>query len=777
MNKISFFYYVIKMLILRFKTVLFISLLILFIASIGVKNLYFNADYQIFFDGENKQLQAFEEIQATFNKADNISIVIAPKSEDVFQKKYLTLIQDMTEDLWKTPYSSRVDSLSNYQHTEALGDNLLVEDLFYPHTPLTDEKIDKSKAIALSEPMLKNFILSDKGDVTVINITLQLPDIDETAEVKEVVGFISKLIEKYQARYPDVAFYQAGIVAMDYAFILSSQQDSETLIPAMLLVILLFLTLMLRSVTSVIATLLVIIFTISSTMGISGWLGMYISTATVNIPTLVMTLAVADCVHIIAMMNKRMLDGESKLDALIHSISVNFIPIFITSVTTAVGFLMMNMSDSPALRDLGNLAALGVMIACILSVTLLPALLMAFPIRVSIKSKNDKYSTQMESFAGFVVNHRGILLILSIFSIAICGFLATKNVINDDSIKYFSTNSQFRQSADFMEKHISGMTTINVSIKSNQSQGITEIKFMHMLDEFSSWLRLQPEVDHVSTLSDIYKRLNKNMHTDLEQYYSIPENKALAAQYLLLYEMSLPYGLDLSNQVNIDKSSVRVMATVDNLGSKELVDLEHRIYAWFEQNKYQYEILVASPSLMFAHIGETNMASMMKSLPISLIMISFLMIFTLRSFKLGLISFIPNIVPAIIGFGLWGVISGEINLGLSVVITLTLGIVVDDTVHFMMKYCHARHMGKNSEDSIKYAFNTVGRALWITSVVLVAGFFVLAFSDFRLNSDMGMLSGIIIIVAFIADFILLPTLLMFFDGEKSKKHESKSFIL
>lgn len=756
--------------VMRTKVVLFFTILLLAVATIGVKNLYFKGDYQIFFDGTNKQLQAFEEIQTTFNKADNVAIVIAPNDGDVFRTEHLTLIQEMTEDAWQTPYSSRVDSLANYQHTEAIGDDLLVEDLLYQGTPLTQDQIEKVKAIALSEPVIKHSVISEKGDVSVINITLQLPDIDETAEVLEVVDHVESLVEKYQLRYPDVTFHQAGIVAMDYAFILSAQQDSELLVPLMLLVILVFLTVMLRSLLSVVATLFVIIFTVMSTMGIAGWFGMFISTATVNIPTLVMTLAVADCVHIIAMMRKVMKEGQTKADALIHSISANFTPILITSITTAVGFLMMNMSDSPALRDLGNLSALGVIIACILSLTLLPALLMILPVRVKPVSGGQSL-TFMDSLAEFVICQRKVLLPLSILIIAIAGVLSTKNVINDDSVKYFSTNSPFRQAADFMEEHISGMTNISVAIKSNEPQGIAEPEFMRVLGEFSDWLRAQPEMDHVSTLSDVYKRLNKNMHEDNEQYYALPSNRELASQYLLLYEMSLPYGLDLSNQVNIDKSSVRLILTIDNLGSKELVDLENRIYAWFEQNGAQYEILASSPSLMFAHIGETNMASMMKSLPISLVMISILMIFALRSLKLGLISLVPNMAPAIIGFGIWGVISGEINLGLSVVVTLTLGIVVDDAVHFLSKYKYARKSGMNAEQAVRYAFHTVGQALWITTVVLGAGFLVLASSDFRLNSDMGQLSAIIIIIALIVDFLFLPTLLMFFDR---KEHQGIS---
>ena len=215
--------------------------------------------------------------------------------------------------------------------------------------------------------------------------------------------------------------------------------------------------------------------------------------------------------------------------------------------------------------------------------------------------------------------------------------------------------------------------------------------------------------------------------------------------------------------MNIDKSSVKVQLTIDNLGSQELVELEQRIYDWFSQHAPQYDVIASSPSLMFAHIGEVNMDSMLKSLPVSLVLISALLIFALRSVRLGMISLLPNLIPAILGFGCWALISGEINLGLSVVISLTLGIVVDDTVHFLSKYQYARRKGNNTEEAIRYAFNTVGRALAVTTLVLVAGFMVLASSSFRLNADMGQLSAIIIIFALVVDFLLLPAALLWLD--------------
>ncbi|MDG3436600.1 MMPL family transporter [Vibrio parahaemolyticus] len=752
--------------------VLLVTIFLIIVATIGGKNLYFRGDYDIFFDGTNKQLLAFDEIQTTFAKTDNLAIVIAPEDGDIFTPQTLSLIQKITVDAWQVPYSSRVDSIANYQHTEASDDDLLVEDLLYSEYELIPERISKVKSIALSEPVLKSALVSEKGDVTVVNITVQLPEMDKTAEVEEVVSSINAMIDRYQRAYPDVTFHKAGIIAMNHAFMTAAQDDSSTLVPTMLVVILVFLTIMLRSILSVIATLIVIIGSVMATMGISGWAGMFLSTATVNVPTLIMTLAVADCVHVIATMRQSMKNGFTKAQSIERSIALNFVPILITSVTTAIGFLMMNMSDSPVLRDFGNLSALGVMVACFLSVTLLPALLKLLPIHVKMETSQDQKHV-MDRLGDFVVSQRRALLPLSVAVIVVCASLIPLNKVNDESVEYFGQRNEFRQAADFMEERISGMTNISIAIKTNESQGIAAPDFLNTIGEFSSWLRDQPETDHVATLADVYKRLNKNMHGDDEAYYLLPQERELAAQYLLLYEMSLPYGLDLNNQINVDKSSIKMVLTVANLGSVELVDLENRIYQWFAEHAPQYQVVASSPSLMFAHIGETNMASMLSTLPITLVLISALLIFALRSVRLGLISLMPNIAPAVIGFGLWALISGEINLGLSVVVTLTLGIVVDDAVHFLSKYQRARREGQTAEQAVRYAFHTVGRALWITTVVLVAGFSVLAMSSFRLNADMGQLSAIVIFIALVVDFLFLPTLLMLFD-KKAYLQESPS---
>ncbi|WP_333607573.1 efflux RND transporter permease subunit [Arsukibacterium sp.] len=738
-----------------------LSFVLLALCATGLSQLYFRGDYRIFFSPDNPQLLAFEQMQYDFNKSDNMLIGIAPQDGDIFSPKMLRLIQQYTEAAWQTPYSTRIDSITNFQHTEAMDDDLLVADLVDDAAALDQEAVERVRRIALAEPALINRLVSASGQVAAVNITVQLPELNQNQEVLDVWQFVSQLSADFSARYPEVTFHHTGVIAMNYAFASEAENDAKTLIPIMFLAILLMLAWLLRSVVGSLATLVIIVATVLCTLGLAGWAGIFLSTATVNVPTILMTLAVADSVHVIASMQFALRRGDEKAAAIRYSLERNAMPVIITSVTTAIGFLTLNFSEVPILRDLGNLTALGVMLACGFSLLLLPALLTVLPVKAP--QAVNRGTTAMDSLADWVIRWQKWILPLGTLLIVACAALISLNKVNDEAIKYFSPATDFRQSNDFLEQNLSGFTLIDFALDGQQPGAINNPAFLQAVANVSDWLLQQPEITHVNSISDVYKRLNKNMHGDDEDYYRLPEQQDEAAQYLLMYEMSLPYGLDLNNQLNIDRSATRISTTLYNLGSKQLTAVEQRAADFVAEHYPDYRLSAASAALMFAHIGERNMASMLKTLPLALLLISLLLVLCLRSWRLGVLSLIPNIAPALVGFGLWGVISGEINLALSVVAGMSLGIIVDDTVHFLSKYRHARQEGRNAEGAVRYAFHSVGRALWITTMVLVIGFGVLMLSGFRLNSDMGMLTALIIFVALVIDFLYLPACLLRFD--------------
>lgn len=746
-------------------TVLLISLSLIVLASMGAKNLVFKTDYRVFFGEDNPQLIAFENMQATYDKNDTVDFVIAPKNGDIFTKENLNMLLELTNDAWQIPYSNRVDSITNFQHTSAEEDDLIVADLFAEEDEISAAHLEKIRAIALKEPNLNTRLISTDSRISLISTIVQLPGKQQTKEVFEVVEFVRDLKARYQEKYPDVEFYLTGMVMMNNSFAESSMRDSSTLVPLMFFTIIIAMLFLLKTVSGTIATVVVIATSIAATMGLAGWAGLYLTGPSASTPTLVMTLAVADCIHILTTLFYEMRRGMEKKAAILMSLRINFKPIFLTSITTAIGFLSLNFSDAPPFHDLGNMVATGVMLAFIFSVTIFPALLVLLPMKV--KTIADGHTDMMDKFADFVIRQRNKLLpITSVIMLSIIALIPL-NELNDNFVEYFDNTVPFRNATDFMQENIHGLTTMGYSLDSNEPSGVNNPEFLALTERFANWLRAQPETQHVMSVTDTLKRLNQNMHGDDPSFYKLPESQELSAQYLLLYEMSLPYGLDLNNQLNVDKSGTRLMATFDNLNSKQILDIERRAYAWFATQNSRYTLEAASPDLMFAHIGQRNITSMLTGTSLALVLIAFLLGLVLRSARFGFISLFPNLAPAGIAFGAWAVIDGQVGLGLSVVSGMTLGIIVDDTIHFLSKYLHARNDKKlDSVEAVRYAFANVGKALWITTLVLVAGFMVLAQSPFKLNSDMGFLTAVTITIALIVDFLFLPPLLMLLDKKQ-----------
>ena len=751
--------------LVRWRYFILISSIVL-VAAIGsgARFITFDTDYRVFFSEDNPQLKAFEQLQNTYTKTDNVMFVLAPKDGNVFNRETLASVARLTEASWQMPYSIRVDSLTNYQHTRADGDDLHVDDLV-PEELLENldaPALQRIRDIAVNEPLLVDHLISAKGHVTGVNVTIQLPDDTTGKEVPSVAAFARNLVEEVKAGNPELDVYLTGMVMMNNSFPEVSIHDQQTLVPMMFGIIILTLVLLLRSFVATVGTFLIIILSILTAMGLTGWMGVALTPPSASAPTIIMTLAVADCVHILVSFLHAMRRGHTKHAAMIESIRINMQPVFLTTITTIIGFLSMNFSDAPPFRDLGNIVAIGVAAAFIFSVSFLPALMLILPVRV--KTEATQGTQLVDRFAEVVIARRNFLFWgMGTIVVALVSFVP-RNELNDEFIKYFDETVDFRRATEFTTSNLTGLYTVDYSLGNGEAGGINEPEFLRDVERFADWFKAQDSVLHVSTLTNVMRRLNMNMHGDDPEWYRLPDDRELAAQYLLLYEMSLPYGLDLNNQIDISKSATKLTVFLDSLSSNELLAMESRAQAWLTENTPHMQSYSASPSVMFAYIGQRNIRSMLVGTSVALVLISIILIFALRSVKIGLISLVPNLAPAAMGFGLWGLLYGQVGLGLSIVAGLTLGIVVDDTVHFLSKYLRARReQGMNSQDAVRYAFHTVGIALLVTTIVLVAGFLVLAQSTFKLNSDMGLLTSITIAFALLADFIFLPPLLMKLD--------------
>ena len=513
---------------------------------------------------------------------------------------------------------------------------------------------------------------------------------------------------------------------------------------------------------------------VMTAVGIGGWVGLPMTSPSAVAPVVVLTVAIANCVHIYSTFVNYMHDaasrtpedcgGRTRRDAIVESIRVNLQPVFLSSLTTTLGFLTLHFSDSPPFRHLGSFVAFGVGAAFVLSVTLLPALLSLLPVRV--RASLTRESSVITMFGKFVVRRSRQLLWGSGLIVAVLVASIFQNELNDVFLHYFDESVEFRKDSEFIVNNLTGLYAMEYSLPSRSPGGVSDPEHLSDVEAFAEWYRGQPETIHVNVITDIFRRLNKSMNGDDPAYYRLPANRELAAQYLLLYEISLPYGLDLNNRIAADKSASRMIVSTQTLSSNEVIALDQRALQWLADHAPNIAGTVSSgTTLMFSNLGRRNIISMLVGTTLALVGISFILIFGLRSLRLGITSMVPNLIPGALGFGIWGLTVGEVGVSLSMVTAMTLGIVVDDTVHFLSRYQRTRReLACTSSDAVLAAFRTVGQALLTTSLVLVAGFVVVSFSNFELNSAMGKLTALVITLALMADFFLLPPLLMKFDA-------------
>ncbi len=735
----------------------------------------FDGDYHVFFSESNPELEAFDALQEKYTKDDNVILVLSPANGNVFTKDNLVAIEDLTAESWNTPYSSRVDAITNFQYTSAEGDDLYVDDLSYESATKTESEIKEIQRKALNEPLLVNRIINEQGSVTAVNITVRLPGVNSSEEIPEVTAFVRKMIEDFKEKNPNFEVRSSGLVPLNTAFFEASMRDMM-LTMVMLLIVILTTFILTRNIYSTISTLVVVIFSIMSAIGFVGLMGIKLTPPSAVFPTMILTLAVADSIHIlVTMLQKMRTAGLSKVDALRESLRLNFMPVFITSLTTIIGFLTMNFGDVPPFWDLGNIVAFGMLMAFLYSTTTLPAIMAIFPVKGKLPEKKIIKKNWYASLGNYVVRQPIRITVISSIIIGLLTFLATQNEFNDEFINYFDKTVPFRQDTDYISENLTGIYNVEYSVGSGESGGINNPKYLSKLNEFESWLNDQPEVVHVNAFSEVARRVNRSMHGDNTTYYRVPDNREEAAQYLLLYELSLPFGLDLNNQINVDKSETRVTVTLKNIDSPQMIAFSERGEQWLRDNTPpEMHAIAVSPMLMFSKLGFRQADSMLKGNIIALILISLVLMLALRSFKLGLLSIIPNVTPVLIGFGVWAIYKGQINTGMVIVFGMTLGIIVDDTVHFMSKFLRARReLGYNAKEAVVYAFETVGKALVTTTLVLLAGFTVLSTSSFALNSYMARITVIIILAALIIDFLLLPALLILTSKKSEKLVENK----
>tara|TARA_B100001057_G_scaffold329770_1_gene330151 strand:+ start:269 stop:2569 length:2301 start_codon:yes stop_codon:yes gene_type:complete len=740
-----------------------LSVLVVCLLATGLTKLTFNPDLETYFPEGHPAVLRYNEIDDMFVPTDNLIIAVHSKEESLFNKESLKVIEELTKKSWTIPYSVRIDSLTNYSYVQSIKDDLIVEPFLEDVEEKSTDFLAKREAIVSDEDIIYKSLISEDKKTSVVSIIIDPPGPNKEAQNTEIIDYILEFVEPIKESNKNLDIRLLGNPYMDYISPRIVKAEMPVVMPLMMLLIFFIVFLMIRSYTAVLATFAVILMSLIATFGSVGLLGNPLNQMVTTIPILIITLALADCIHLFSIYFQNRVKGISSKNSMERSLEMNIQPLFLTTISTCIGFLCLNFIEVPPLRDLGNAVAIGIGFAFIFTIFLIAPIVSFFEVKTSSKvADQTRFSA---SIGSFILKNSNKLLFSVTSVVCLILLCIPMNELDENPTQMYDEGfTTFSSDTLWLDEKLSVTFPVNFLATNNEGQ-VSDPEFLKILDNFSIWLSEREQVNHVTSLANNMKSLNKSMHGDDTEWKKIPDNADLSAQYLFFYEMSLPMGLDLNSSISQDRKSTKISATLKDMSANEFKDFNGEVLEYLKQNKL--ENLITEPSsfrVIFTYMVEAIVNSLLYGLFIGILLITLIIGLFFRSYLLPAISFFPNILPIAMGFGLWGLFVGEVGFMVAVGMGSTLGVIVDFTVHFLSKYELARkEMKKSVEESINYSFETVGFALIIMTVVLVLGFSVLNLVTFIPIQDFAKFSIICFSAGLIINFLFLPNLLVKFD--------------
>lgn len=736
-----------------------LTLSVLAVACAGLLRLQITADSRVFIGPHNPYRLVFEEFEKTFSSSENVFVAVWVDEGNIFTPERLTAISNLTDQLWRVPYVLRAHSLTNFVRSTADGDTIVIEPLVKDPRTLDASAAAAIRDTALGDELLRNLVAPD-GTMAGINLSIN-PDFPPDAPHR-ILAALDEMLQAFALGHPDLRLGVTGSIAMARAYYEATWSDVKTLIPVSLACMLALMALMLRSLALSVVVYIQVVLCALAAMGMAGWFGIVLNPASVNAGIIVAVLLIAHNVYLVTAVQAEQKGSVAQSEAVGRAVRRNIIPVFLSGLTTALGVLSFNACDAPPFRDLGNITAVGLLIGFLSWCTLMPALLMRLPLPA--RRRGPIFPMIEPVMAEFVIRNRKALVAGGlVIALALCSGLVNLRLINN-FIKDFDERFAFRRITEIVNERLDIRSGFEFVIDSGHPEDVFNPDFLGKVDAFCEWLRQQPDVVYVYSVTDILKRTNRDLNGGDPSDYVLPRTRDTAAQMLLLYELSLPAGLDLTDRIDIHKRKVRVSVGATGSDSVFVSDFEKRANEWmWEHRERDISLDITGLSVIYAHIAHVNTRSMLVGNAFAFSTVSIIMALLFRRMRVIALGLISNMLPPLVTLGIWGLMDGRVGMSVSVVIAMTFGIVVDDTIHSVLAYLGARNAVAGREDAIRHVFATVGRPIVVTTLILSLGFSVLVFSGHAVTANFGLISAMVISVAVLFDYLFLPAALLIFD--------------
>lgn len=709
--------------------------------------------------------------QARIDFPPSTSVLFAFQHEkDVFNFSTLRAIDDLTTRYNEIDSAISVGSLLNRRFNDGDAKRYDRDYLIPQLGDLTEADLAELREIALADEDLTTSLLAPKGEMTLAVVKYRANE-DEQATRLRIAQSVLEFRDYLRETYPDVQIYVLGNVLFELDGHNAQIKDSTMLMPLVIITSILLLWFCLRSLTYALCLFVIAFLTIGLSVGTFGWANISLNQISTLGPLVVFVIAIADGIHIVSVYAQGLHKGLSKTEAMRESLAINIQPVTLATITTTMGFLSLNYCTSPGIYGFGNIVAVGVLWAFLVTLALLPTLILLLPTNKVPKPLGIR---GFVDFIGRLVATRGSLLFWSsTVLIVVTLAMVPLNKVDFNRFSFVDEDSDFHHVITALAEKIGNDQSLAYSIHSGSYYGITEPGFLAEIDKFSLWLEDQPEASFVRSYTDFLRSANRSDHDDDEAFDVLPQDKLQLIDYLVGYQLIQEIEPNLESIFNTDYSAIKLVVGTSNLSNRELLDFNDRIDAWIAANvDPDFEVMHADNSILYARLDRAISVELLTGFSLSFLLITLTLLVGLRSVRYGLLSIMPNLFPATIVFGFWGLFVGELSPYIMMLFSISIGIVVDDSVHVLSKYISARKEGKIPEDAVQYSLDKAGSAITITTLSLAFGTILLVFSNTFYFQNVALLLTPIIVVALLLDLLFLPPLLVRFDNWLEKRSPS-----
>ena len=702
------------------------------------------------------------QVNKDFPPSTSVLFAFMSPEGDVFNRDMLQAMQDLTDRYTDVESAVSVASLIN-RRLDAVDADIHERDYLLPELDeLTAQDLVKIREIALADKDLTQSMLSPEGDMALAVIKFHATSEEQATQLR-IAKTVIDLRDSLREQYPEQNIYVLGRILFEYDSYNAQIKDAKYLFPIVMLTILGLMYFCLRSLPFALAIAVVSVMSVGLTVGTVGWAQVPFNQISNMGPLVVFMIAMADSIHLVSVYLQGLHKSLSKFEALRESLRVNIQPVTLATVTTAMGFLSLNYCASPGIYGFGNVVAMGVVWAFLVTFTLLPALILLLPVKKVPEPLGVKGFINF--VAKLVANHGKQLFWGSLLLIVVTFAMLPLNKVDFDRFSFIDKDSDFHTVISALAEKIGNDQSLVYSINSGKYYGITEPEFLRKIEEFSIWLEEQPQTSFVTSYTGFLKNRNMAENDNDPAWEVLPEDNLQIIDYLVGYQLVQEIEPQLEPIFNSEYSAIRMVVGTSNLSNVQLLDFSEAIEDWITLNMDPaYDVMHGDNSILYARLNKMISLQLMEGFTLSFLLITATLLVGLKSVRYGLLSMMPNLFPATIVFGIWGLLVGELSPYILMLFSISIGLVVDDSVHVLSKYIVARREGESPEAAVQYSLDKAGSAITITTLSLAVGTFILVLSNTFYYQNVALLLTPIIIVALLLDLLFLPPLLVRFDN-------------